>query len=315
MLIGETTLDDLRNTVFVISLIITALGLIGIIVFSSSILKPIIILQGATRDISDGKLDTKININTNDEFQNLGESFSKMTKKLKKTIDTEVKLNLAKKELQNERLTSIGSLASRLAHDLRNPLTVIKSTMQILEINKTADKNELQKHHLRVEQAVDRMSHQIENVLDFIKLRPLTLKITPIFKIFDSAIDDVKIPSGIEIEKSGNDVIINCDEALIKVVFINFLINAIHAIGGKGEIKFNVTSKTNIILIEFEDSGPGIQEDEISKVFEPLYTTKQEGTGLGLSSCKSIIEQHGGTISVRNNPTTFSITLPKKLAE
>jgi signal transduction histidine kinase len=67
----------------------------------------------------------------------------------------------------------------------------------------------------------------------------------------------------------------------------------------------------NKIITEIEDNGSGIPDDVISKIFEPLFTTKQEGTGLGLSSCKSIIEQHNGTITVKNNPTVFTIELPK----
>lgn len=64
-------------------------------------------------------------------------------------------------------------------------------------------------------------------------------------------------------------------------------------------------------MIDFIDSGPGIPEDTINKIFEPLFTTKQKGTGLGLASCKNIVEQHSGKITVKNNPTTFTVRLPR----
>ena len=67
------------------------------------------------------------------------------------------------------------------------------------------------------------------------------------------------------------------------------------------------------MLIAFEDSGPVIESENIDKIYEPLFTTKQLGTGLGLSICKSIVEQHGGSITVKNNPTTFLVRLPKNL--
>jgi signal transduction histidine kinase len=79
----------------------------------------------------------------------------------------------------------------------------------------------------------------------------------------------------------------------------------------KGVITVNVINEKNKVIINVQDQGPGIQKQNIDKIFEPLFTTKQEGTGLGLASCKNMVEQHGGTISVTNNPTTFTITLPK----
>ena len=79
--------------------------------------------------------------------------------------------------------------------------------------------------------------------------------------------------------------------------------------GGKIEILIN--EKDNMIILEFIDSGEGISDENLDKVFEPPFTTKQKGTGLGLASCKNIIEQHQGEISVKNNPTTFIIKLPK----
>ena len=72
-----------------------------------------------------------------------------------------------------------------------------------------------------------------------------------------------------------------------------------------------VESEQGQVTISVMDSGPGIPEDALLKIFEPLFTTKQQGTGLGLSSCNTIIENHGGTITVSNNPTTFAISLPQ----
>jgi len=78
-----------------------------------------------------------------------------------------------------------------------------------------------------------------------------------------------------------------------------------------GKIEIIIKEKDNLVVLEFIDSGIGIPDKDLDKVFEPLFTTKQKGTGLGLASCKNIIEQHQGEISVKNNPTTFIIKLPK----
>ena len=89
--------------------------------------------------------------------------------------------------------------------------------------------------------------------------------------------------------------------------------NAIEVIDNNtGYIEIKIQDVENQVIIDIIDSGVGIEEENIDIIFEPLYTTKQIGTGLGLVSCKNIIEQHGGKITVKNNPTTFTITLPKK---
>ena len=80
--------------------------------------------------------------------------------------------------------------------------------------------------------------------------------------------------------------------------------------GNSGEITMSLEKDREGVKIQIKDSGPGIPEENLEKIFEPMFTTKATGTGLGLASCKQILEMHKGTISVKNNPTTFTITLP-----
>ena len=88
--------------------------------------------------------------------------------------------------------------------------------------------------------------------------------------------------------------------------------NSVDAIGqNNGNITIRVSSEKNQLILEFEDSGEGIPKKNLDKIFEPLFTTKQRGTGLGLASVKSIVDTHGGTISVKSPPTIFTITLPQ----
>ena len=95
--------------------------------------------------------------------------------------------------------------------------------------------------------------------------------------------------------------------------FSNIIINAIQSIDEWGKIEIRFVESSNHVKIQFIDSCPGIPPENLEKIFDPLFTTKQVGTGLGLSSCKTIIEKHGGTISVENNPTTFTVRLPKMI--
>lgn len=209
-----------------------------------------------------------------------------------------------------ERFSAIGKLVSNLAHDIRNPLTVIKGNMEFLRRAITNLSEKETERFTRIDESVDIISHQINNVLDFIKTSRMNIEENSIFEILESALQDFIVPKDIIIEKVGKDIVINCDFYLMRTVFVNLIRNSIQAIGKKGEIKFKITDKSDKVTIQVQDSGLGISEGALDKLFESLFTTKQEGTGLGLSSCKTLVELHGGTISVKNNPTTFTIELP-----
>jgi len=89
------------------------------------------------------------------------------------------------------------------------------------------------------------------------------------------------------------------------------MLNAVQAIGNKGEVNVRIMENPADIVVIVEDTGPGIPNEVMNQIFDPLFTTKQLGTGLGLSICKNIVEQHGGNISLKNHPTTFMVRLPK----
>jgi signal transduction histidine kinase len=129
--------------------------------------------------------------------------------------------------------------------------------------------------------------------------------------IFD-AIKITPIPDTIKINTPTNDLEIECDKSQMNVVFSNLITNSIQAMNENGSITINLKKRQDHAIIEFIDSGPGIPKENFSKIFEPLFTTKSMGTGLGLVSCKNIIEYHKGKISVKNNPTTFTIEMPIK---
>jgi len=126
------------------------------------------------------------------------------------------------------------------------------------------------------------------------------------------AMNHVKSSYGIIINLPEKDFEINCDARKIEGVLSNMINNAVQALDGKGEIDIETKSDSEFFTIKIKDSGPGISDENLDKIFEPMFTTKTTGTGLGLVICKSIIEQHGGTISVTNKPTTFTIKLPVK---
>ena len=213
---------------------------------------------------------------------------------------------------KKEKLTVIGQLSSNIAHDIRNPLGTIKNSGVIIE-KENNDNNEIISREInRINLSVRRISHQIEEVLNYVRTTPLVLKSHSINQTLQEAIDTLIIPENITITTPKNDVTIKFDHEKILIVFVNIILNAIQSIGEtKGEININTHETESQVTIEFKNSGPDIPTKDLKHIFDTLFTTKLEGTGLGLSSCKNIVEQHKGKIFATSNPVKFLIRLPR----
>ena len=214
-------------------------------------------------------------------------------------------------QLKNEKLAAIGQLAARISHDLKNPLTVLQGSISLAKIKPTTDLDEITKRSDRMERAVSRMSHQINNVLDFVKIKEPVINEVTISSIINSTLEHLELPTTITIQKEGVDYTLECDENLLEIVFVNIITNAIHAMDSSGIITVRTTEQVDHITVEIENNGPEIPKDTLEHIFEPLFTTKMTGTGLGLVSCNTIIKQHKGTITAHNDPTKFVIKIPK----
>ena len=213
---------------------------------------------------------------------------------------------------KKEKLSVIGQLSSNIAHDIRNPLGAIKNSGVIID-KENKNSNEIISRELkRINISVRRISHQVEEVLNYVRTTPMILKSHSINQTLQEAIDTLDIPQNISINIPKNDITIKFDHEKILIVFINIILNAIQSIGDKNGIIAITTSETSSdVTLEFENSGPSISSNDLKHIFDTLFTTKLEGTGLGLSSCKNIIEQHNGEIYATSDPVTFSIKLPR----
>ena len=226
-------------------------------------------------------------------------------------------ITLLKKEFKNikrKRQEIMGELSIRIAHDLKNPLGVIKNSIEILQIKNKS----MTKDHLNLFQAMNRsiirMDHQINQVFDFVNPKPLNLVECSIREIIESVISEMIDSKKVIIQLPENDCKIMCDKIKMENVFANLLLNAIQAMNEKGTITITLDENESQTKIRINDTGPGIPEKLVSKIFDPLFTTRQIGTGLGLPSCKTIIEQHGGDIyfeTTIGSGTIFVIALPK----
>jgi signal transduction histidine kinase len=304
---------DLRTTILTTSIIgMVSSVIIGIIV-SFFLISPLKELSRLAESISKGKFNIKAKKSRINEIKVIGDSFNEMSESLQKLIDTEKKLAESQVKVKNERLAGIGEIAASLAHNLKNPLGTIKSSADIIKRNSKGSNKEIDEVISRMDRAIDRMLRQIEDVLNFARITPLIEDLVFVKTLLNQAIESIDIPKNITVEIPQTDLQLKCDSKKMEIVLSNLILNAIQAIGNnEGIIKIRNKEENGFAVIEIEDSGPGIQEEIFPKIFGPLVTTKEKGTGLGLSTCKNIIEQHGGTISVKNHPTTFIIKIPLK---
>lgn len=212
------------------------------------------------------------------------------------------------KKLKTEKLATIGELSSRLVHDIKNPLSVIDLATQLLKSKSTEDETS-QKLEL-IEKGIKSMSNQINDVMDFVRSKQPELKLWDLNSILEECINRLRIPDSVKVTLPKKSILVKCDRNQFEVVFINLISNALDAIDDDGSIEIRATTSSLETKIEVIDSGEGVSKDKLDLIFEPLITYKKTGTGLGLASCKNIVENHKGKISVKNNPTTFTIVLP-----
>lgn len=221
-------------------------------------------------------------------------------------------LQLVKNRNKIKKLENIGKLAAALAHDLRNPLSVASGAMYLLS-NRTENLDEKSKNLIsKSNTAIERMKNQIDAVMDYVQTGNLNITEISLKEILDIPEVTFDIDSKISLNLPRNDVLFFGDKRKITVLLSNLISNAAQAIGEKkGSITVRLIEEGKNVIIEVEDSGPGILKENIKNIFEPMYTTKPAGTGLGLASCKHIVDSHKGKIVVTNNPTLFRISLPK----
>ena len=213
--------------------------------------------------------------------------------------------------VRSSKLISVGQLAANLSHDIRYALQVIAMTSIMLQKRKMESLTERDKADFgRIRTYIDKISNQLNDVLDFVKISPLAISDYSIVEIIDSVLERLSTPPGVIINKPEKDLKISCDGIKMESVIMNLLSNAVQAVGQKGTVTISAQILGDNTVIRISDSGTGIPTKDVKRIFEPLFTTKPHGSGLGLSICKNVIDQHNGNIEIQNNPTTVTIYLP-----
>ena len=167
------------------------------------------------------------------------------------------------------------------------------------------------KHQKRIDSSISTLVRIIEDVLEFVRISDLHMNEILLDDVILSSIEGLDIPSSVKIERMGESIHVLCDSKKLEAVFINILTNAMDAIEKNGTIRIKTVTTDKNIVIQFVDSGVGVPPGDELKIFDPMFTTKSHGSGLGLTICKMIVDQHGGKLDYRSTPSTFSVFLPK----
>jgi len=219
-----------------------------------------------------------------------------------------------------ERLSVLGQLTATVAHELRNPLSAIRNTLPVMR-EMTAGKGvELDRPMSRVERSIARCDQLVSGLLDYTRPCVLSRNPTHLALWLGEVLDEQTLPAGVVIERefSAPDCVVNLDPDRFRRVIINLIDNAAQAIaqdqtsGAARKITIATTVSDHAEII-VKDTGPGIAPDVLPRIFEPLFSTKNFGTGLGLPIVRQLVEQHGGRIAIESElgrGTTVHISLP-----
>ena len=308
----------LRSLLYTLAVLLVTTCLTAIVVWRFT--RPIKSLSIGARRVAGGDFAFRVATSgRHDEMGELAELFNDMTVKLGRTRELEAQLYNA------EKAVVVGRLASAIAHEIRNPLNYINLTLDHLRATfAPSDPSKQEKFDSLTKQLkleVARINSRITEFLNY--SRPAKLDPQPL-DLFAAASDAMRIfevqaaENNVEtsVDKRGEVPRVMADPESLRSALTNLIINGFQAMdGGGGKLSVVLSSEDDgrRARIDVIDSGRGIAPEDISKLFEPYYSTKETGTGLGLAIVKKAVDDHEGTISVRSKVgegTTFTITLP-----
>ncbi len=219
---------------------------------------------------------------------------------------------------QAERLAALGEMVASVSHEIKNPLGIIRSTSELLGAMPEADEPHKRLSRVITEEST-RLNQIVTEFLDFARPEvpnPHECHLEGIIGRLISFMRPELDKRGVKVEDNlnGRSLKLFADQELLYRAFLNILINAMESMEDGGRIVIRVEKERNLYCIEFEDTGCGISEENTDRVLEPFFTTKQKGSGLGLSIVKKIIEAHGGIIDIQSRErggTQITVRLPR----
>lgn len=310
--------DPERHTV----LLVAGAGAVAIcgallVVLTYTVQRPMVELQEKIARLGSGDLSVSVSFSRrNDEIGDLGRNFNHMVEQLRESRAEIERLHQTQMS-RAEHLATLGELATGLAHEIRNPLAGIAGVIEIIgrDLPSTSPARSVVKD---VRQEIGRINHIVSDLLQTARPHPPRVSKSDLNTTVEHAVmlgRQQALAKSIEITLHKDPALaeVEHDSDQIHQVLLNLLLNALQAIDGQGKITVTVKPQGEFATIEVADNGRGIAPDQLPNIFRPFYTTKGEGTGLGLSLARRIVEEHRGRIDVTSTVgegTKFLVKLP-----
>lgn len=339
----EEPFNALKSRSYLLLLGLLALGCLlgGLLArwLAQRLSRPVLELASSAERIARGEREVLLPVSSQDEIGHLSKAFAGMTSALKTSDDQLQSLNrdleekveqrtaqLEEKSLQlikaqesllrSEKLAAIGSLAAGVAHEINNPAAIIRGNVEILQMGLADDAPEREETREIMKQ-VERVSLITQNLLNFAGQQDLHQEQVPLRPLLEEILGQIshqqpldQIELLLELEALPA---VPGDRERLRQVFTNIILNALQAMEGSGTLTLRGSLDSAQVSVTISDSGPGISASLQEKIFNPFFTTKRQGTGLGLSVSYGIIQAHGGMLELLTDQTPgacFKVSLP-----
>ena len=314
--------ENLVNRVVATSLVFF-FGITLTIFLAKRYTSPINNLADGVRRVADGDLSVTFPVQSKDEIGELGHNFNEMVAKLRE------RESLEKRLYEAEHLSKVGQLASGIAHEIRNPLNYISLAIDHLKSEFLAACPGRQDQFIpladKIKEEVRRANYMVVNFMNY--GRPLKLRITELsyreliekaLPVLHDKLTEQRVTVTTELAPDLPPM--RADGEMLRNCIFNFVTNAAQAMPNGGTVTLGATfdPRKDAFLLTFADQGSGIREEDIAKIFQPWFTTKEAAIGLGLAITERIVREHGGEIRVTSGNgigTTFTVVLPARPKE
>lgn len=302
----------------VVTLIVFGIGIIMTIFFSRQYTRPIHDIVNAAIQVANGDLNQNLPVRSSDEIGKLSRSFNYMVSKLKENKILEERLRAV------EHLSAVGQLSRSMAHEIRNPLNFINLSIDYINDkylpHDPKSREKFCSLIIGIKDEIQRLNKLVDEFLDYSKPIKLDIKAVKISKIIDDLLLLVQAKAETEkiriTKETTIDYELKVDPELIKSCILNLITNAFQAMEGierEHSLRIKTAEEEGDFILTISDNGGGVPPENLSKIFEPFFSTKKNGLGLGLPFTKRVVEEHGGRVefsSILNVGSEAKIILP-----
>ncbi|RKU19203.1 hypothetical protein C6503_08305 [Candidatus Poribacteria bacterium] len=302
-------------TWYMLSIAVLVIGLVALIshLIGKNLTNPIKVLVDSTARVATGDLDEQCELKTHDEIGDLAAAFNQMTRDLKQSRD---------QLIQAERLATAGKMSASFAHEIRNPLSSMRMLAQMLmqKPEMTVEKHQQSLRYILEE--IEQIDTIVKGLMDFARPTALNLMQQPLSPVLQAVLALMEANLAhhqihLELDVLPETPEIQFDSDKLKQAFMNVVLNAMEAMPQGGILKVSTIVNEDRVGIKVVDNGVGISAEDLAHLFEPFFTKKTRGTGLGLANVKRILEEHGGNVEIESTlgaGTTVLMWLPVEVS-